>query len=48
MSGPPGPDPSGAVDQRALDAYSQVVTAVAAELTPHVAAPVSGRCSPTA
>jgi S1-C subfamily serine protease len=34
----PEPDTSGSVDERALDAYSQVVTAVAAELTPHVAA----------
>src|SRR5919112_2665535 len=39
----PEPDTSGhvdgeAVDDGALDAYSQVVTAVAAELTPHVAA----------
>src|SRR4051812_20018588 len=34
----PEPDTSGSVDERALDAYSQVVTAVAAELTTHVAA----------
>src|SRR3712207_9293389 len=34
----PEPDTSGPVDEAALDAYSQVVTAVAAELTPHVAA----------
>ncbi|WP_100498663.1 S1C family serine protease [Geodermatophilus chilensis] len=34
----PEPDTPGRVDDRALDAYSRVVTAVAAELTPHVAA----------
>ncbi|SDN11717.1 serine protease, S1-C subfamily, contains C-terminal PDZ domain [Geodermatophilus siccatus] len=34
----PEPDTSRPVDEAALDAYSQVVTAVAAELTPHVAA----------
>src|SRR3712207_4060315 len=34
----PEPDTSGSVEERALDAYSQVVSAVAAELTPHVAA----------
>src|SRR5687767_8182681 len=34
----PEPDTSGSTHERALDVYSQVVTAVAAELTPHVAA----------
>jgi S1-C subfamily serine protease len=34
----PEPDTSRPVDEGALDAYSRVVTAVAAELTPHVAA----------
>ena len=34
----PEPSAPGSTDESALDAYSQVVTAVAAELTPHVAA----------
>src|SRR3712207_2701735 len=33
----PEPDTSGPVDEAAPDAYSQAVTAAAAELTPHVA-----------
>src|SRR5918998_1196837 len=34
----PEPSAPGSTDESVLDAYSQVVTAVAAELTPHVAA----------